>query len=156
MTNSTKSEALNQRLVNLSEKQINGVLMGMSEHIGTMQIEPLIDSIFWDPTYINMSEEDLQKEATRLGEWFGNTIYFPKDKYVNAVTNYFNSNLQSKDSYWLNLESKLDWVKDQLTKDYNTSEDVEWIQSLLDSPLSIDTVHQMVLKNLEEKYETNS
>jgi uncharacterized membrane protein YebE (DUF533 family) len=45
--------------------------------------------------------------------------------------------------------TKLQWLKQQLTKSYNDSDTKEWIQSLLDGPLDIDTVHSMVLYELE-------
>ena len=98
MKNSTKAEALKTKLVKLTDAQINGVLLNVSEYIGTANIDYLIDDLFWDSKWHSMSDSELLTEANRLADWFG-SIWYTQADFTKAVNSYFERNSQPDNQY---------------------------------------------------------
>jgi len=98
MENSSKAEALKIKMLNLNEAQINGILLNISEWSGEMEIERLIDDLFWSDKWNLKTDSELLTEANRLAEWFP-SIWFTKDKFNAAVQQYFASSLQPDNKY---------------------------------------------------------
>ena len=99
MENSSKAVALKTKLQNLNDAQINGILLNVSENIGTANIDHLIDSLFWTRKWHSMSNTELLTEANRLADWFG-SIWYTQEKFTNAVDKYFEGNMQP-DNQWV-------------------------------------------------------
>lgn len=95
---STQADALKQKMFGLTESQISAVLLNVGEHIGTNEIDPLIDHLFWMPKFRTMSSSDFYTEVNRLQDWFGPEAWHKKDRFVTHVNEYFAKGYQPADS----------------------------------------------------------
>jgi len=93
MENSTQANALKAKLQKMNDEQINGILLNVSENCGVMNLEQLIDDLFWSRKWRLMTDTELTTESNRLAEWFSE-IWFTQSQFSKAVEKYFKSNLQ--------------------------------------------------------------